>query len=271
MRRWSWSGSTRSIISSSAAAARCSATPDVTRMEQAIAALCPGDAPGFRRFLAENRAKMERFRTCLESPFHGWRDVLSPRMLKMLPLLRPWLSLDGELGALLPRPADPAGPDVPVEVSGDVALQLPEPVLDPVVHGVRVRRLPPDRRLRGRLSGDGPGGARSWVSRSGRARRYAKSSSAADAPSASARNAGDYAADALVINADFARAMTRLVPDRSAEAVDRPQDRRQEVLLLDVHDVPRHRGPIRRTWPTTRSTWPRTTAAIWRTSRRGTS
>jgi len=32
-----------------------------------------------------------------------------------------------------PRPAGPAGDDVPVEVPGDVAVQLPEPVLDPVL------------------------------------------------------------------------------------------------------------------------------------------
>jgi phytoene desaturase len=51
------------------------ATPDVARMERAIADLCPGDAPGFRRFLADNRAKMERFRACLGSPFLRWQDM----------------------------------------------------------------------------------------------------------------------------------------------------------------------------------------------------
>lgn len=74
------------------------ATPDVARMEQAIAALAPGDAGQFGRFMADNRLKMEQFRTVLESPFLRWRDLLSPHLMKMLPLLRPWLSLDGELG-----------------------------------------------------------------------------------------------------------------------------------------------------------------------------
>ena len=73
------------------------ATPDIARMEEAIAALSPHDAGQFPRFLAENRVKMDRFRPILESPFHGWRDLLVARMLKMLPNLRPWLSLDGEL------------------------------------------------------------------------------------------------------------------------------------------------------------------------------
>jgi phytoene desaturase len=51
------------------------ATPDVERMEQAIAAICPGDSASFRRFLADNRAKLEKFKPCLESPFLGWRDI----------------------------------------------------------------------------------------------------------------------------------------------------------------------------------------------------
>jgi len=74
------------------------ATPDVARMERAIAALSPGDAGRFGKFLSDNRLKMEQFRTVLESPFLRWRDLLSPSLMRMLPLLRPWLSLDGELG-----------------------------------------------------------------------------------------------------------------------------------------------------------------------------
>ena len=73
------------------------ATPDIPRMEEAIAALSARDACQLRQFLADNRIKMDRFRPILESPFHGWRDVLTPRLLKLLPTLRPWLSLDGEL------------------------------------------------------------------------------------------------------------------------------------------------------------------------------
>jgi phytoene desaturase len=74
------------------------ATPDVDRMELTIAAHSADDASQFRKFLADNRAKMAMFRPVLESPFTQWRDLLSPRLLKILPVLRPWLSLDGELG-----------------------------------------------------------------------------------------------------------------------------------------------------------------------------
>ncbi len=73
------------------------ATPDVERMERAIAALSPPDAASFQSFLTDNRRKLANFKTCLETPFRGWTDVMRWRMLKLLPLLRPWLSLDQEL------------------------------------------------------------------------------------------------------------------------------------------------------------------------------
>ncbi|MBC8165351.1 MAG: phytoene desaturase [Bryobacteraceae bacterium] len=73
------------------------ATPRIEAMEREIAGICPADAPHFRRFLTDNREKLERFRPCLESAFLNWRGVFSPHMLKLLPLLRPWMSLDQEL------------------------------------------------------------------------------------------------------------------------------------------------------------------------------
>ncbi len=73
------------------------ATPNLQRMEQAIARLSPADAGSFRRFIADNRVKMDHFRPILEAPFGSWRDLLSPSVAKMLPSLRPWRSLDGEL------------------------------------------------------------------------------------------------------------------------------------------------------------------------------
>ncbi|MCO6418132.1 phytoene desaturase [Siccirubricoccus sp. KC 17139] len=78
-------------------AATLDATPDVPRMEAEIARLCPGDAPGLRSFLAENRRKLEAFRPVLERPFSALRDHLSPGLLRSLALLRPHRSLDQDL------------------------------------------------------------------------------------------------------------------------------------------------------------------------------
>jgi phytoene desaturase len=73
------------------------ATPDLERMERAIAQLSPKDARGFQRFFLDNRNKLERFTPFLESPFASWRDLAKLDMLKLLPLLRPWSSLDTDL------------------------------------------------------------------------------------------------------------------------------------------------------------------------------
>ncbi|MEO6182322.1 MAG: phytoene desaturase family protein [Verrucomicrobiota bacterium] len=70
------------------------ATPDIVKMERAIASLSPVDAPGFRRFLDENRTKLKLMEPCLESAFLRWQDLIQARLLKMLPVLRPHQSLD---------------------------------------------------------------------------------------------------------------------------------------------------------------------------------
>ncbi len=73
------------------------ATSDVARMEQQIAAISPGDAKEFHKFLARNRKKLAGFLPILESPFESWRDLMRPELLRLLPLMKPWLSLDGDL------------------------------------------------------------------------------------------------------------------------------------------------------------------------------
>ncbi len=73
------------------------ATPNIAAMERQIAAISCGDAAGFRRFLDENRTKLKLMEPCLENPFLGWRDLLTARLMEMLPMLRPHQSLDSYL------------------------------------------------------------------------------------------------------------------------------------------------------------------------------
>jgi phytoene desaturase len=72
-------------------------TPDLKRMAEQIARINPEDAKNVSRFITDNRDKLERFRPALESPFLSWRDLFSWDLLKLLPILRPWASVDGEL------------------------------------------------------------------------------------------------------------------------------------------------------------------------------
>jgi phytoene desaturase len=74
------------------------------RMVDEIAKLAPADAPNFRRFMTYNRAKLEKFAPCLQSPFLGWRDLLQLRLLAVLPYLKPWKSLHAELAGYFRDP-----------------------------------------------------------------------------------------------------------------------------------------------------------------------
>jgi phytoene desaturase len=73
------------------------ASGDVARLEAAVARLCPADAPGVRRWLAENRVKLDAFRPVLERPFMRLTDYLTPSMLAALPHMRPHRSVDADL------------------------------------------------------------------------------------------------------------------------------------------------------------------------------
>ncbi|RXH56786.1 phytoene desaturase family protein [Granulicella sibirica] len=73
------------------------ATPNVERMEKAIANISPEDAARFHKFITHNRVKLDKFLPFLQAPFESWRDLMKPSMMKLLPLLAPWRSLDSDL------------------------------------------------------------------------------------------------------------------------------------------------------------------------------
>ncbi len=73
------------------------ATPNIDRMVKQIEAIAPEDAQRFRHFITHNRNKLERFMPFLQNPFESWRDLAKPETMKLLPLLAPWKSLDDDL------------------------------------------------------------------------------------------------------------------------------------------------------------------------------
>ena len=80
------------------------ATPNIERMEAEIARLSPHDAGAFTRFMNDNREKLARFRPILESPFSSVLDLLKPSILRALPYLRPWHSVGSELQSYFTDP-----------------------------------------------------------------------------------------------------------------------------------------------------------------------
>ena len=73
------------------------ATSDVERMKQQIAAISPADAARLEDYFRDNREKLQRFMPILQTHFESWRDLMRPEILRMLPLVRPWRSLDSDL------------------------------------------------------------------------------------------------------------------------------------------------------------------------------
>jgi phytoene desaturase len=72
-------------------------TADLDRMAREIAKLDPGDGRNLRAFMMENRAKLEIFRPVLERAFEGPLDMVKWDMLRAIPLLRPWSTVDRDL------------------------------------------------------------------------------------------------------------------------------------------------------------------------------
>jgi phytoene desaturase len=70
---------------------------DLERMEAELAKFAPADAKGLRSFMAENRAKLAVFRPVLERAFEKPQDMVKWDMIRALPLLRPWSTVDRDL------------------------------------------------------------------------------------------------------------------------------------------------------------------------------
>ena len=189
------------------------ATSDLDRMEREVAGIAPEDAKNLRRFFADNREKFGRFLPVLQRPFESAADVLTPSLAKSLPWLRPWSSLDADLGRYFRDPRVRLAFSFQSKYLGMSPFRCPSlfSILSflEYEHGVfhplggcgavsqAMARIAAELGVEIHL--DEPvrevlfSGRRATGVRTDRA---------------------TYRADALVMNADFARAMARLVPDR---------------------------------------------------------
>ena len=73
------------------------ATRDLAEMERQVTRLSPADADGVRRFVKENRAKLTAFKPVLESPFLDYKSIFKLPLIDALSFLRPWSSVDTDL------------------------------------------------------------------------------------------------------------------------------------------------------------------------------
>lgn len=188
------------------------ATPNLDQLRANIAQLSPHDGDAFMRYHTANRRKLAAFAPFLSSPFQSWKDLIRPDLLQLLPLLQPWKSLHADLAgyfsdervrlafsfqskylgmspfrcpslfSILSFMEYEYGVFHPIRGCGAVTQALARIAED---LGVEIKLNQPVERIR--FSGRRAIGVEAG---------------------------GDYTpCDSLVINGDFARAMTRLVPD----------------------------------------------------------
>jgi phytoene desaturase len=73
------------------------ASSNIERMQKEISRIAPQDRDSLIPFLRDNRRKLEKFKPFLECSFDNWKSTMQPRLLQLLPTLKPWRSLDAEL------------------------------------------------------------------------------------------------------------------------------------------------------------------------------
>lgn len=191
---------------------RIDATGDIAAMEAQIASFSPADCGAITRYMRDNRIKLERFRPILEMPFNGLRDFLSSDLLGALPWLRPHKSLGQELSGYFDDPRLAIAFSFQSKYLGMSPFKCPSlfsilsfleyeyGVFHPLGGCGQVstrmaelaRQRGVDIHLQEAVTGFTFDGKR---------------------PTVVHTNDASYAADAVIINADFAQAMHDLVPD----------------------------------------------------------
>lgn len=192
---------------------RIDATPDIEGMEEQIAAIAPADARNVRAFLEDSRRKFLSFRPAFQRPFQSAADLLAPEIRRALPLLTPWRSLDDDLHRYFADPRIRIAFSFQSKYLGMSPFRCPSmfTILSfleyeyGVFHprggcgAVMTAMARVADRMGVRLRLGEP--AEEIIVERGRARGVRTAH-------------GTYMADCVVVNADFAQAMTTLLPDR---------------------------------------------------------
>ncbi len=164
--------------------------------------------------MRENRRKLDLMQPCLESPFHGWRNLLDPRLLKLLPSLQPHRSLDAYLRRFFTDERTRLAFSFQSKYLGMSPFRCPSlfsilsfleyeyGVFHPIggCGAVTSAMARVAQRLGVEIQLDEPVEELLLENKRAVGVRTAR---------------GSYRADAVIMNADFARAMSRLVPDTS--------------------------------------------------------
>lgn len=204
-------------------------TADLERMVQQIAQLSADDAARFPKFVEDNRRKFAAFTPILQKDWGSLSALADPSLMAMLPLVRPWASVDADLKRYFKDPRVRLAFSFQSKYLGMSPFRCPSlfTILSYLEYDFGVfhprggcgavseamadaaRELGVDIRLNAEVRSLEFGSA---------PHSHAGLRGAARCTGLTYRDADGYEtkleADAVVVNADFAHAMKRLVPDR---------------------------------------------------------
>ncbi|MAK04438.1 MAG: phytoene desaturase [Euryarchaeota archaeon] len=79
------------------------ATSNLDLMTERIRDLCGDEnAAGFEKYILENREKLNRSRNCLNTPWTGVTNLISRRAFRVSKILKPWRSVASDLARIFP-------------------------------------------------------------------------------------------------------------------------------------------------------------------------
>ena len=187
-------------------------THDLGEMDRQIAEMSPDDVGALKKYLDHNRVKLAKFRPILESPFNSMLDLLRPSVLAAASLVKPWKTLGRDLQSYF------RDPRLVIAFSFQAKYLGMSPFKCPSLFSI-LSFLEYEYGVFHPLGGCGQVSERmaEVAKEMGCEIRTDEAVESLEFKgkrvTAVVTSKGRYEADALVINADFANAMQKLVPD----------------------------------------------------------
>ena len=187
-------------------------THDLGEMDRQIAEMSPDDVGALKKYLDHNRVKLAKFRPIFESPFNSMLDLLRPSVLAAASLVKPWKTLGRDLQSYF------RDPRLVIAFSFQAKYLGMSPFKCPSLFSI-LSFLEYEYGVFHPLGGCGQVSERmaEVAKEIGCEIRTDEAVESLEFKgkrvTAVVTSKGRYEADALVINADFANAMQKLVPD----------------------------------------------------------
>lgn len=185
----------------------------IEALEREVSRIDPHDARNVRQFVADNRKKFRKFVPILRRPFNSVLDLLRPDMLRALPMLRPMSSVDKDLARYFKNPKTHLAFSFQSKYLGMSPYRCPSlfTILSFMEHEYGIYHPVGGTAAVMEALRNAAEGLGATIRLNTPIREILTENGCAVGVQT---DEGPQKADAVVVNADFAQAMNRLIPDR---------------------------------------------------------